>query len=589
MDLRFPREGISYDQLSEEEKAEWETLDWGDDASEPVPDSVHASAVNRWLFNEDTVDKVLEILMRDGIKVNQGDQLGKTIIFARNHDHAIYIEQRFNHHYPQYKGSFARVIDNKAKYPQSLIEDFSIKNKDPQIAISVDMMDTGIDVPEVVNLVFFKPVYSKIKFWQMIGRGTRLCPDLFGPDHDKESFRIFDFCFNFAFFEENPEGIEGSGGEALGVKLFRHRVHLAAAIQSNSELEPSGQLSRRVIDLLHAEVQGMHEDNFMVRPHRRYVERFRNREAWNDLSEQDIQDAVIHLAGLPSQVEDNDIEAKLFDLRLLRMQLAHVETDPAQFEKDRQTVVVVAESLQEKDNIPAVREQLDLLRSMSEAEFWEGIDLLRLEEIRERLRGLVHLIDKRKRKVVYTHFEDQVVSVREESVVYAPRMTGEQYRKKVQAYLREHQDHIAIQRLKQNQPLTETDLQSLETALVEIGAEEGQRLLSAMLTQTEAPSLAWFVRSLVGMDREAAKKAFARFLSDRSLTPQQIRFIELIVDQLTARGVIESSALYEAPFTDIDTGGPEAVFIGKDDVIDGLFETLEGVAETLRKTHASFG
>ena len=212
IDLKFPREGIDYDSLGDEEKAQWESLDWGDDADENgMPTQVNASAINSWLFNRDTVDKVLQHLMEYGHKVEGGDRLAKTIVFARNHKHAEFIEERFNHHYPRGKGHFARVIDNQAKYAQSLIDDFSQKDKAPHIAISVDMLDTGIDVPAVANLVFFKPVYSRIKFWQMIGRGTRLCPGLFGPDEDKTDFHVFDFCFNFDFFRENPKGSKPAG------------------------------------------------------------------------------------------------------------------------------------------------------------------------------------------------------------------------------------------------------------------------------------------------------------------------------------------------------------------------------------------
>ena len=208
VDLKFPREGIDYDSLSEEEQEQWESLDWGDDVDENgLPDKVNAAAINSWLFNEDTVDKALQHLMERGHRVEGDDRLAKTILFARNHQHAKFIEERFNHHYPHYKGHFARIIDHYATYPQSLLDDFSQKNKPPHIAISVDMLDTGIDVPEVANLVFFKPVYSKIKFWQMIGRGTRLCSELFGPDNDKQDFRVFDFCFNFDFFRENPQGM----------------------------------------------------------------------------------------------------------------------------------------------------------------------------------------------------------------------------------------------------------------------------------------------------------------------------------------------------------------------------------------------
>ena len=209
VDMRFPRDGIDYNQLSDEEKEQWESLDWGDDAEDP-PEKVNASSINKWLFNTDTVDKVLKHVMEYGHKVDGGDRLAKTIIFARNNDHAVFIRERFDHHFPKYAGKFARVISYKESYAESLIEDFEKAESDPHIAISVDMLDTGIDVPPVANLVFFKPVYSKIKFWQMIGRGTRPCTNLFGPGMDKQDFRVFDFCRNFEFFKENPEGIGAS-------------------------------------------------------------------------------------------------------------------------------------------------------------------------------------------------------------------------------------------------------------------------------------------------------------------------------------------------------------------------------------------
>ena len=201
--LKFIRQGMRYDDLSEDEKEQWDAIEWDEDGN--VPSQVDPPAINKWLFNADTVDKVLEHLMTHGLKVAAGDRLGKTIIFAKNHDHAQFIAQRFDANYPHLKGSFARVIDFKTDYAQSLIEDFCQADKAPHIAISVDMLDTGIDVPEVVNLVFFKIVRSKTKFWQMLGRGTRLCPDLFGPGQNKEFFYVFDFCQNFEFFNQNPQ------------------------------------------------------------------------------------------------------------------------------------------------------------------------------------------------------------------------------------------------------------------------------------------------------------------------------------------------------------------------------------------------
>jgi type I restriction enzyme R subunit len=217
--LKFQREGIKYDQLSEEEKDQWDSLDWDDEGG--VPAAVEAEAVNKWLFNKDTVDKVLAHLMTRGLTVAGGDRLGKTILFAKNQAHADFIADRFNANYPHYKGEFARVITFKTEYAQSLIDNFSNKEKTPHIALSVDMLDTGIDVPEVVNLVFFKLVRSKTKFWQMLGRGTRLCPDLFGPGQDKLCFYLFDYCQNLEYFSQNPETTDGASGESLGKKLLR--------------------------------------------------------------------------------------------------------------------------------------------------------------------------------------------------------------------------------------------------------------------------------------------------------------------------------------------------------------------------------
>jgi type I restriction enzyme R subunit len=576
VDLKFPRDGIRYDDLSDAEKAEWESLDWGDNSEIGAPDTVHASAINNWLFNTNTVDKVLQHLMKEGLKVEAGDRLGKTIIFARNHHHAVFIEERFNFHYPQYAGHFARVIDNQAKFPQSLIDDFSQKDKAPHIAISVDMLDTGIDVPEVVNLVFFKPVYSKIKFWQMIGRGTRLCKNLFGPDQHKEHFRIFDFCFNFDFFRENPEGIEGSGGESLGTRLFKNRVQLLAAVQRKPELEPSGSLRATLTGILHDEVGQMNPDNFMVRARLQHVEKFKNATSWESLTDSDIHDIEFHIAGLPSQIATDELEARFFDLSALRMQMAFVMKDAGTFESTRKKVIEIAASLEEKDAIPAVKEQLEYLRAVQTTEFWECIDLAALEDLRVRLRGLVQFIDKSKRKIVYTHFEDEIVEVRLGDAIAMPKMTGVQYAKKVEDYLRTHQDEIAIQRLRNNQPLTPTDLHSLEQTLRSIGEDEGENLLTSMLALREVPTLAHLVRRIVGMDRNAAKAAFATFLDDRSLTAPQMRFVELVIDQLTARGFMEPAALYEAPFSSIHAGGPDELFAGKPNIIDGLFHTLEG-------------
>ncbi len=576
VDLKFPREGIDYDSLSDEEKEQWESIDWGDEANEnTLPDRVNAAAINNWLFNRDTVDKVLKHLMEHGHTVEGGDRLAKTIIFARNHDHAVFIASRIDHHYPAYKSHFARVIDHYETYAHSILDDFKIKDKAPHIAISVDMLDTGIDVPEVANLAFFKPVYSKIKFWQMIGRGTRLCPDLFGPEVDKQDFRVFDFCFNFDFFNENPKGIETGSGAPLGARLFRSRVQFLRKLQSSPELDPDSRLTEALAGMLHAEVAAMKKENFIVREHLEAVERFQKAAHWTKLSDTDQAVLEREVAGLPSAPSTEDIEARLFDLTVVRMQLAMLMGDVMQFESLRQQVMEIASMLEEKSTVPVVKKQLEFLGSVQDTVFWDGIDLAALEDLRLRLRTLVVFLEKKKRKVVYTDFQDEILGVRPTRPIAVPRMTAIAYERKVRDYLNNHLNDLVVHKVRSNQQLTSRDLVTLEQTLVTIGEDDGKTLLSSLLQRTEAPSLVHFIRGLVGMDRTAAHAAFSEFLSDRSLTPPQIRFIELIIDQLTYSGIIQATALYEPPFTDLHSGGPDALFAGKKNVIEGIFVKLD--------------
>ena len=297
--LKFQREGIKYDDLSEEDKDQWDALEWDDDGT--VPNRVEAEAVNKWLFNKDTVDKVLDHLMTRGLTVSGGDRLGKTILFAKNQHHAEFIAERFNANYPHYKGEFARVITFKAEYAQSLIDNFSAKDKAPHIAISVDMLDTGIDIPEVVNLLFFKLVRSKTKFWQMLGRGARLCPDLFGPGEDKAFFCVFDYCQNLEYFSQNIPGTEVMVGESLSRRLFKARLEVIGELDHRSPdrveervikdtAAPYGapktndEVRRSLAERLQRETAAMNLDNFVVRPHRRLVEKYTRPEAWTHLS-----------------------------------------------------------------------------------------------------------------------------------------------------------------------------------------------------------------------------------------------------------------------------------------------------------------
>lgn len=558
--LRFPQRGIRYDELSDDDKAKWEELDWDEEGD--IPTEVDADAVNKWLFNIDTADKVLETLMTRGIAVAGGDRIGKTIIFAKNSAHADFVAERFNANYPEHRGNFARVITHQTDYAQSLIDDFSTATKPPHIAISVDMLDTGIDVPEVVNLVFFKTVRSKTKFWQMIGRGTRLCPDLFAPGVDKTEFFIFDVCRNFEFFSQNPPNAEGSFAEPLGQRLFRNRLALLACLDvRTSPGGPVGAAERdlrsRTADLLHRIVAGMNLDNFVVRPHRRLVQRYTDRAAWDNLDGDDIAAVDDRLSGLPSAERDADEEAKRFDLLMLRAQLCVLNAEPG-FTTIREHVRDLASALLEQTSIPAVREQAAFLEALAEQSWWDDVTLPMLDEARRRVRSLVRLIEKHKRSKVYTDFPDELGELAElPSISGSGQVNGERFRAKVRDFLRRHEDHIAIHKLRRNVALTPSDLAELERMLLESGEFDQETLSRAA---ARADGLGLFVRSLVGLDRSAAVEALSGFLQATTLSSDQIEFLDLIVEYLTRHGAVSPAQLFESPFSEIAPNGPDVIF-----------------------------
>lgn len=571
--LKFQREGIKYEDLSDEDKEKWDLLEW----EEKLPKGdIGASAINKWLFNEDTVDKVLQHLMTRGLKMAEGDRLGKTIIFAKNHDHAMFIAKRFDASYPHLAGQFARVIDFKTEYAQSLIDDFSIADKAPHIAISVDMLDTGIDVPEVVNLVFFKIVRSKTKFWQMIGRGTRLSPDLFGPGRHKDQFLIFDFCQNFEFFNQNPKLADGAIGRSLGQRLFVDRVQLAGLIQDVPEADQTDGLQSLNRDLrarLFEEVSGMTLDNFLVRAKRRYVEQFQERDAWASLSTADRETLIAEIAGLPSSLEDDDIAAKQFDFIVLSGQLALLQQTAA-FLQCKEKVVALAAKLEELGNVPMVASEMALILEVQTDEYWTDVDAWTLEQMRRRLRALIKLIEGDERNIVYTDFEDEIG---EGTTIALPDgavgTDKARFQMKVRHFLKQHADHITIQKLRRNEQLTPQDLAELERILIEQAVASNDDIAGL---QPEG-GLGLFVRSLVGLERDAAKEAFAGFMASKNLNGNQIEFINLVIDHLTERGAMDPRRLYESPFTDFDDQGVSGVFPQAD--VQRIVQVLNDVRE----------
>jgi type I restriction enzyme R subunit len=578
--LKFQRHGIRYDDLSEEEKDAWDALDWDEDGP---PTEVAASDINKWLVNADTVDKVLADLMANGLRVDGGDRLAKTILFAKNQAHAEFVAERFDANYPHLRGSFARVISHRVDYAQSLIDDFSDPAKDPQWAISVDMLDTGIDVPEVANLVFFKVVRSKTKFWQMLGRGTRLRPDLFGPGADRGFFYLFDYCANLEYFSQDLPEAEGRLPASLTARLFTTRLELLGALDADGH---SGDVADRAAAdpgtlaqvraanayLLHEQVAAMNLDNLLVRPHRRLVERFANSDAWASLTADDLADAA-GLAGLPAALPGQDTDAKRFDLLALRTQLAVLTADPSLVALSER-IRDLAAGLETKAAIPLVAAQMQLICDVQTDEYWQDITVPMLEVLRLRLRGLIQFIDTPQRKPVYTDIEDEMGQA---VPVILPAIAGidaSRFERKAAAYLQAHLDLEAVRKLRANEPLAPGDLADLERAFLDAGIGEPGDIARAA---EDNGGLGPFVRSIVGLDKHAAKEAMGDFINANRHTANQIHFANLVVDYLCRHGPVPIRALYSAPFTDVVPQGPKGVFAEEE--VEELVARLHAVRD----------
>lgn len=554
--IKFPREGVKYNDLSEAEKAEYEEK-FGDPTTGEAAEEIDSNALNSWLFNTDTVDKVLDYLMTNGLKTQGGDKLGKSILFARNHKHALFIEERFNKNYPEYSGKFLRVIDNYETKAQSLLELFCLQAEEvePHIAVSVDMLDTGVDAPRVVNLVFFKPVKSATKFWQMIGRGTRLCPNLFGPGQDKEFFLIFDFCENFEFFNEFPQGLIPTTSKSLSQQLFETKLEIALELRSmESPTKEDLQLSILYMDELHHLIATLDHNRFVVRKELRLVNRFTHRNRWENISKGDFADICNHISILPAIADNDDEAAKRFDLIVLNLQLALLLKNSNQVNLIGK-ISTVGKLLMKKKNIPAVNQQLATIKAVQTDEFWQNISLTHLEKVRRDLRELIKFIDTDQQQSVYTSFEDTLGKAGEVELI--PVYTSLQsYRDRVESYVRKNKDYLVIHKIQNNIPITHYELNLLEKMLFEgdLGTEADYRK-----EYGELP-LGKFIRSLLGLDKAAANQLFSGFIQSGNLSADQITFINNIISFLAKNGTIDKMMLFEPPFTNINDQGITGVF-----------------------------
>lgn len=550
------REGIKYNTLTDEEKEQLEQVWEYEKAKNALdPDAeyhrdIESNEIFKYIFNLDTIDKVLQDLMTNGLKIQSGDLIGKTIIFAYNHKHAVKIVERFYALYPELGPDFCVLIDNTVNYAQTLINNLEERNKLPQIAVSVDMLDTGIDVPDILNLVFFKKVYSYIKFWQMIGRGTRLSENIFGAGEDKKTFYIFDWCGNFEFFDENPRGREALPQISLSEKIFGLRADVAFTLQhANYQAdEKARKLHDEIKDLLMAQVNALNTKHISVRQNIEVVDRFKNKESWVALSATDVLDLKNKVARLILPEKDNEA-AKKFDAIMLYIQLSVIDSS-VNADRYKTKVEIIANKLQEKVTIPQVQAKLDLIKEISMPSFWENVSLDRLEYVRKEIRDLVQFI-------VGTGKQDFVLDIKDiieekEPVDVKPLKVS--YKQRVAEFLAQNADLPVFVKIKNIEQLNQEDIQELERILwTELGTEEEYMDYLKNSKMTFSKNVAAFIRSQIGIDRRVALEKLSQFFSDNNFTSLQEEYLKTIITYVSDHGDISPETLVnESPFDEFE-------------------------------------
>jgi type I restriction enzyme R subunit len=545
---------------------------------ETLPQAVEfeQAQVDKLIFNKDTNRHILRNLMEHGVRVAEGSRIGKTIIFARNYDHAVLLQNLFDEMFPQYGGNFCRAISTYDPRAEELLEDFKGdgKNLDLTIAISVDMLDTGIDVPEIVNLVFAKPVYSYVKFWQMIGRGTRLSPNLFGPGKDKTHFQIFDHWGNFDRFEQGYETAEPKQAKSLMQHVFEARLQLATAALTQQNADAFNM----VIGLIGNDIAALPDKSIPIRDKLKTISSVKKKETLEHFDaatkatlEHDIAPLMqwVNIAGHE--------EARKFDRLIANMQIELIKGS-SKFDDLKDELINQVCSL--PINLSQVKVKLPLIEKAKSAEFWDHVTVHNLEELRTELRGILQFRPKTGPATtppkVIDIAEDPALVERKRHKVKLAGLDMVAYRNRVHHVLQDIiEGNPTLQKIKAGQPVELAELEALCSLVLTLDASLDLHDLIDYFPET-AGQLDLAIRSVIGMDAQTVHKRFTQFVQEHAnLASHQIKFLDLLQNHIAKYGSIEVERLYEPPFTLIHT-----------DSLDGLFD--EPLADELLNIIGSF-
>lgn len=559
---QFREKGLRYTQLSPDQREQLEDQDPGAQQVDYA-----AEDIDKHVFNRDTTRFIWRSLMEEGIREATRSHVGKTIVFARSHVHAEHLAEVFTEMYPQYGSAFCRVIDNQEPKAEQLIDDFKNPENELAIAISVDMLDTGIDVPEIVNLVFAKPVKSYVKFWQMIGRGTRLRKDLFGPGRDKAEFLIFDHWSNFWFFDEEYKETQPSPQKSLLQHLFETRVQLA-----QSSLEQMDQVTfDAAAALIMGDVRAVRDTNSIDA-----------RDRWRELELLADGDRISHFAAatkadllsIAAPLQHlrsirGDEDAYRFDLLMARLELELVKGGPnAPKVQDLRARVEEAVELLAKNQNP-VKARTDSIQQVRSKDFWTNVGVHDLEGLRRELRGIM----KYQQPTPNTRVAAQVLDVDDaefSAETYIPRLEGldlVEYKRRVESVLRDHlAENVVLQRIRAGKAVREEELEELAKLVLQVDDKANVKHLAGHDPETRRTLLTVF-RGLVGLDAAAVEQAFTDFVHKHPrLTSQQLRFLQVLQNYIAQNGGIELERLYEPPFTTLHTESMDGIFTNPGDV-----------------------
>lgn len=602
---RLLTEGLKYNELSPEDKEEYERTfgDEADDGTNTNKKDIRPELFNKTVFNAPTIDKVLQRLMSDGIYVEDEDKLGKTIIFAKNHTHAEAIVERFHKLYPEYGDSFIQIIDYRIPYADDLILEFGTPEKMPQIAVSVDKLDTGIDIPPIVNLVFFKVVQSYSKFWQMIGRGTRKCKDLLGKGKDKEKFRIFDWGGNFAFFSM-PEhrGSEPGATPSISSRIFALKADVVSILHESGKVkdvsadegtsfeewmaaesengeytvdsEPDEQtVYRRFVYELYQGVSGLNFESYRVKMRQKVVRKYLDIRVLASLNRDEANEVKKEVSPLMGNTNNDALATRRFDHMMLAVLLDSLLQRDSVFHVD--SVIKTVKKLQSPryNNIPEVRAVRPYIDRVATEAFWENIPLGRIEAVRRKLRDIVKYIEVEEQPIYYTNFTDDELAGKPAPHI-EPVVVSESYKEKAESYLREHKDQLAIHKLYTNLKLTAVELRELERILwQDLGSEEDYRKVYHDLPVQK------MVRKIVGVDIRTVEGLFSKFLQSNRLNTKQMDFLRTVINYIVKNGYIDNmqETLGREPFNKF--GDVVDLFGGSQDSEDDILSIMDTVKE----------